>query len=214
MSLPERPSGFHISIVGNVGTGKSTLAKLIQKRLHCSLYLEEPEDYPFLRLFFLSPQSWGFANQLQFVITKFAQQAQIHHHNQCAVQEMSADATHGIWTPASYEIGHMSQAEMTAIGQVYDLLAAAPISKPDLIIVLQASVETLIERIRERGRDYEDLDPKFIQLIELVDKFTAQFIRETPSHLMLIDSETVNFTKRSRAVDAVLGEILTKIQCL
>jgi deoxyadenosine/deoxycytidine kinase len=214
MSPDHPPGGFHLSIVGNVGTGKSTLAKLIQARTGCMLYLEDPGDYLFLRLFFESPHDWGFANQLHFVITKFAQQAQIRRQNQCAVQEMSAFATHFIWTPASHEIEHISPAGVAALDKVYEQMAMTPVSMPDITIILQASVETVKHRIRRRGRDYEALDPRFVRLIEIVDKYTNLFGREVSGGLMMVDTETLDFTRPSTARDALLDEILTRVSYL
>ena len=117
MPLEKQPESFHISIIGNVGTGKSTLARLIQQRLPCQLYLEDPEDYLFVRLFFDAPHDWGFANLLHFVMVKTAQQAQIRQQEQLAVQEMNAYAIRCIWAPALHEISYISQKEMTTIEQ-------------------------------------------------------------------------------------------------
>ena len=213
MPQAERSEGFHIAIVGNVGTGKSTLARLIRKRTDCLLYLEDPRDYPFLRLFFVAPHAWGFANELQFIITKFAQQAHIRSQQQRAVQEMHALATHAIWTPMLHEIGYISQAQMAVMDRVFEVLAAAPVSVPDLTVILQASVATLVRRIKKRGRDYEEIDPQFARVIEIVDRNLARFVETTSDTLLLVDTETLDFTKGSAEVEALLDDILGRVPC-
>jgi deoxyguanosine kinase len=214
MSLGKQPTRFHISILGSVGTGKSTLAKLIQQRVDCTLYLEEPEDHPFLRLFFGAPQLWGFANVLSFAMNKFAQQGHILSHEQLAVQEVDAFANHSIWTPVMHEIGYISQAEMAAICQVYEILSTAPISTPDLRIILQVSLEAQLDRIRKRDREYEDLDPAFVQLIEMLGESFAEFTQNLSGNLMMIDTETVDFTKPSLVLDGLLDDIVNCVPCL
>ena len=211
MSLEKQPAKFHISIIGKVGTGKSTLAKLISQRIDCTLYLEEPEDYPFIRLFFDVPHAWAFANMLSFTMNKFAQQGHICARNQLAVQEVDAFANHAIWTPVLYEIGYISQTEMTVLGQVYDMLSTAPISTPDLSIILQASLDTQLGRIRKRSRDYENLDPVFARLIERLGDSFDQFTEKVSGNVMTIDTETVDFTTPSSARDSVVDSIMKQI---
>jgi deoxyadenosine/deoxycytidine kinase len=211
MTTDRQPDWFHISIIGNVGTGKSTLAELIQERRPCTLYLEEPDDYPFVRLFHESPYVWGFANLLNFIMTKFAQQAQIRHYKQCAVQEMNAIAIHSIWLPASLEIGHISQEEMAIIERVYEQLVVTPVSTPDLRIILQAPVETLIERIQKRGRSFEELNPKFVQLLTILDNNIAQLTQAVSGNAMIIDTETVDFTQPSPTRDVLLDDIVRQV---
>lgn len=213
MSSEQHSQRFHIAIVGNVGTGKSTLARQIEQRTGCMLYLEDPNDYLFLRFFFVAPHDWGFTNELHFVITKIAQQATIRAHNQLAVQEMDAHATHGIWIPTFHEIGYTSQEEVAIMNRVYELLAATPISHPDLYIFLHASLETVFSRIRKRGRDFEELDSNFVHLIGILDGQIARFVQNAPHTLLTIDAEAVDFTKPSPLLDGVLDDICARIRC-
>ena len=126
---------------------------------------------------------------------------------------MNAYAIRCIWAPALHEISYISQKEMTTIEQVYDLLATTPISLPDLSVVLQTSFETQLDRIRKRGRDFEDLAPDFIRLLAILDRKFAQFTEATTGNFMLIDAETVNFTQPSKTRDGLLDAILRQIPC-
>jgi deoxyguanosine kinase len=211
MTHQKRAAKYHISILGKVGTGKSTLARLIQQRVDCTLYLEDPADHPFIRLFFDDPGVWGFANMLTFMLTKIAHQGYIRHFNQLAVQEVDAWANNAIWSPVMRDIGYISQAEVATLGQLYDMLAATPVSTPDLWLVLQVSWETQLNRIRGRGRDYEELAPDFVRLLKLLEQSFAELVAKLPDTAMLIDTEAIDFTQPSRARNDLLDAIVQHI---
>jgi deoxyadenosine/deoxycytidine kinase len=198
----------HISICGNVGVGKSTLALLIAGQINCQLFLEEPEDFPFVENALARPRDWTFINHLDFMLHKFAQQVTIYGTSSPSIQESDAYVNHKLWQPVLLNLGYISQQEYDLLDQVFTV-CSKPVeySRPQLQIVLKAKPETVLRRIHGRGRAYETSAEEIDKVIYQLDEQVNILISTIQMPHLIVDCEDLDLTYASQARDALVNKI-------
>jgi deoxyadenosine/deoxycytidine kinase len=198
----------HISICGNVGVGKSTLARLIAGQIKCQLFLEEPEDFPFVENALARPREWSFINALDFMLHKFAQQVTIYGTSSPSIQEQDTYVNHILWHPVLFNLGYISQQEYDLLDQVFTACnKLVEYSRPQLHIVLKAKPETVLRRIHGRGREYETSAEAIEKLIYQVDEQINILISTIQMPHLIVDCEDLDLTHASQARDELLNKI-------
>jgi deoxyadenosine/deoxycytidine kinase len=153
---PPRPpagSADHVVVAGTIAAGKTTLTRALAARLGLPATVERPEANPFLERFYADRPRWALASQLWFATDSARQHLEIHRQGG-AVQDHSV-----------YENVHVFGAALAAHGilaaEEWELLQAATglfvdsLPPPAVVVLVEAPVEALLERIGARGRAYE-----------------------------------------------------------
>ncbi|MFN8449406.1 MAG: deoxynucleoside kinase [Anaerolineae bacterium] len=200
--------GRHISICGNVGVGKSTLARLIAGQTKCQLFLEEPEYFPFVENALARPRDWSFINQVDFLLHKFAQQVTIYGTSSPCIQEQDAYVNYLLWNPVLFNLGYISQQEHDLVDQIFTLCnKLVEYSRPQLHIVLTAKPETLLRRIHGRGREYETSSKELENLIYQLHEQVSILISTIQMPHLIVDCEDLDLTYASQARDELVNKI-------
>lgn len=162
--MSQRPP--YLIIAGNIGAGKSTLARFIHNVFDVDL-LEEPNDAnPFLADFYQDMPRWAFHAQVNFLAHKAAAHHQIQANPRPIVQDRS------IWEDAEVFAASLARRKIMSREehQTYRLLyegVTADMRPPDLMIYLKCPVGTLLKRIARRGRAMEsEIDDKYLRALE------------------------------------------------
>jgi len=191
----------YLAVEGPIGVGKTTLAKLLNKRLGGMLLLEDAQN-PFLTDFYAGRKGAAFQCQLFFLLTRYQQQ-------QGLLQRSLFDArVVGDYIPQKDKIfAHLTldDSELTIYQKLYGLLMEN-LPKPDAVIYLQASAENLKKRIRQRSREYERQvsDDYLERLAEAYNYFFFHY-RETP--LLIVNTNEVDFGKNPSELDHLLLQV-------
>jgi len=195
----------HIAIEGPIGVGKTTLAELLTNKLDGRLVLEEVENNPFLPDFYKNRQGFAFQTQIFFLMSRYAQQENIAHgdlFSQCIISDY-VFAKDRLFAQLN-----LSEKEMA----LYDKIVSAlekNITPPDLIIYLTASVNTLMQRIKKRARDFEKgFDKNYLET--LCDIYTNFFFNYSKSPLLIIKTDNVDFSQNNDKLSYVIDKILSK----
>lgn len=143
-----------IAIAGNIGVGKSTLARQL-----CEYYLWEPfyepvGENPYLADFYQNMRAWAFHSQIFFLSRRLSHHHQILKRPGTVIQDRTVYEDAEIFARNLHEQGYMNERDYASYRQLYETVIDI-LPPPDLVIYLQASVPTLMERIHSRGRDYE-----------------------------------------------------------
>ncbi|HCU25057.1 MAG TPA: deoxynucleoside kinase, partial [Deltaproteobacteria bacterium] len=141
----------YIAVEGPIGVGKTTLTRLLAEEFQGRLVLEEAEENPFLPAFYKDSRAHAFQTQVFFLLSRYQQQKQL------IQQDLLQQATVSDYLFAKdriFALLNLSEEEISLYERLYRVLDAQ-VPKPDLVIFLQASVETLRERIKKRGIAYE-----------------------------------------------------------
>ena len=193
---------FHIAVEGSIGVGKTSLAKILSKKLQCKLVLEEFEDNPFLAEFYKDPQRYAFQTQLFFLLSRYRQQAEL---QQIDIFSKSIVSDYMFMKDRIFASLNLSDKEMPLYNSVANILEKTMIY-PDLIIFLQSDTERLMKNIKKRGRGYEtDMDANYIDALNQI--YNEFFFRFDKSPLLIINTNDIDFVNDSNDLNEILNII-------
>jgi deoxyguanosine kinase len=191
---------MYIAIEGVIGVGKTTLARLLQPAFQAALLLEVFEENPFLSDFYADRQRYAFQTQIFFLLSRYYQQRR-------AVGELLAErenllSDYTFEKDALFARINLRGDELEMYYRVHEALAEK-IVKPDLILYLRASTDTLMHRITLRDRPYErNMERDYIQ--ELNGAYEAFFgDYHQGSQVLAIDTDDLDYVKDSAALKYV-----------
>ena len=192
----------YIVVEGPIGAGKTSLARVIAHHVGGEELFERPEENPFLERFYGDMARFALATQLTFLFQRADQLAGV------GQFDMFRHATVGDFLldkdPLFARL-NLSDAEYRLYEKVYShLKPQTPI--PDLVIYLQAPVDTLIERVHRRGIDFERRISA-AYLTRLADAYSRHFYRFDAAPLLIVNSERLNFVESREHIELLLARI-------
>ncbi len=143
-----------VAIAGNIGSGKTTLTELLSKRYQWEPYFEAVTDNPYLADFYSDMRRWSLPLQIFFLSKRFEAHQNIVRMHASAIQDRSIYEDVHIFARTLYESENMSERDYKNYILLYENMVQF-LNPPDLMIYVRRSVKCLKERIRERGRHYE-----------------------------------------------------------
>ncbi|HWP20510.1 MAG TPA: deoxynucleoside kinase [Burkholderiaceae bacterium] len=177
----------HIAIEGVIGVGKTTLARRLAAHLSADLFLEKPQDNPFLERFYADPARYAFQAQMYFLFQRVEQ------YRELAQPGMFGDRVVSDFVFAKDAIF----ARLTLNDEEYGLYVqmhrhfARQIPEPDLVLWLQAGVPTLQERIARRGIAMEQgIEAGYLD--RLHEAYVEHFRSYTAAPVLAIDTEGID----------------------
>ena len=192
----------YIVVEGPIGAGKTSLARVLTHHTGGNELFERPEENPFLERFYTDMPRYALATQLTFLFQRADQLAgvgQFDMFRQLTVSDFLLDKD-----PLFARLT-LSDAEYRLYEKIYShLKPQTPI--PDLVIYLQAPVETLIDRVHRRGVDFErKISARY--LARLADAYSRHFYGYTDAPLLIVNSERLNFVDNQEHVRLLLARI-------
>jgi len=158
---------YYIGIAGNIGVGKTTFTKMICEKYNWDPHFEIVIDNPYLEDFYKEMKKWSFHLQIFFLSKRFQVQKQISNLSNTIVQDRTIYEDAQIFARSIYEIGNMSKRDWDNYNELFNEMTSY-LKKPDLIVYLKASTDTLIDHIKSRGRDYEkNIDLEYLHLLNI-----------------------------------------------
>lgn len=178
----------YIVVEGPIGVGKTSLAQRLADHLGAGTLLEKPQDNPFLERFYQDPQRHAMATQLFFLFQRINE---LRDHAQMDMFTTRTVSDYLFEKDALFARLNLSEDEFKLYQNIYESLAPqAP--TPDLVIYLQASTDTLVERVQRRGRNYErSLSDDYLS--RLGNSYGEFFYQYEDAPLMMVNSENLNF---------------------
>ena len=196
---------MHIAIAGNIGSGKTTLTRLLAKHFGWTPHFEEVDHNPYLDSFYEDMQRWSFNIQIFFLNSRFRQVIDIRNSGKNVVQDRTIYEDAMIFAPNLYSMGLMESRDFENYRSLFDLMAKF-IQAPDLLIYLRASVPTLIRQIAKRNRDYEQ-SIRLDYLSNLNERYEQWISGYKEGKLLIIESDNLELENPED-----LGGIVEKIE--
>ncbi len=198
-----------IAVAGNVGVGKSSLTRLLSEYLCWEPFYEAVDDNPYLADFYQDMRTWSFHSQIYFLSRRLSHHRQIIERPGTVIQDRTVYEDAEIFARNLYLQGHMTERDWHSYWLLYQTVITI-LPPPDLVIYLQASVPVLLERIRQRGRDYEQqITAEYLsQLNRLYDAWVESF---TLCPVLTVPTDTLDFVMVNSHLELIASRVLDKL---
>ncbi|MFN2160289.1 MAG: deoxynucleoside kinase [Anaerolineales bacterium] len=198
-----------IAVAGNIGVGKSSLVNLLSDRLVWQPFYEPVSENPYLQDFYKDMRTWAFHSQIYFLTKRLRTHRKLIDYPGPAIQDRTVYEDAEIFARNLFRNGHINKRDYNAYCELYQVLTEF-LPPPDLVIYLRATVSTLMERIRRRGRDYEQkIDPEYLeQLNKLYEEWIAGF---NLCPVLTVPVDQLNYVSNPRHLDLIERKVLEKL---
>jgi deoxyadenosine/deoxycytidine kinase len=203
---------MHIAIAGNIGSGKTTLTRLLSKHYKWEPHYEDVDDNPYLTDFYEDMQRWSFNLQIYFLNSRFNQILNIRKSGKKVVQDRTIYEDASIFAPNLHSMGLMSTRDFDNYYSLFELMTRV-IEPPDLLIYLRASVPTLVNQIGKRGRKYEN-SIRLDYLTRLNERYEAWVQGYKAGKLLIIDVDNLDFMNKVEDLSHIIDRIDAEIHGL
>ena len=197
--------------MGTMGSGKTTVAKLLAQELKFSLLEENFGENAFLPRFYQDMKRWAFHSQTFFLMEKITQMLEtpklLEGHN--VVQDTPIQQDAFSYAKAQHVLGNIDDAEWKLYLKIYHSFEPY-LPKPNLVIYLETSVPALADRIEKRGRGYEQKIPQ--SYLELLDMLNHKWLGENKTiPVLMIETDGLNIVRSKIAQEKLLDQIRKKL---
>ncbi|GGH83172.1 deoxyadenosine/deoxycytidine kinase [Filimonas zeae] len=191
-----------ITIEGNIGAGKTTLAHLLSKKLNARLILEEFADNPFLPRFYENPKQYAFPLELFFMAERFKQLKEMLHTNDLFQTVTVSDY---LFTKCLlFAKVNLPEEEFRLYQKLFDIIHQQLIF-PDILIYLHSPVNKLQANIKKRNRGYEQHIPDEY-LINIQETYTS-YIKQKNIKTIIVDASNADFLSNDLHVQVILDAL-------
>lgn len=200
----------YIIVSGNIGVGKTTLVQKVGEYFNWHTVYESVTDNPYLVDFYSNMKYWSFHLQVYFLGCRVKQYLEASKLSKSIIMDRSIYEDVNIFLPALYDLGNITKRDYDTVLQMYNVIKES-IPSPDLLIYLKAPVEIIMQRISKRGLkfDYKNISKDYLKLISsYYEKWIKQY---TLCPVLIINTETVNYTEDVECLKKVAKQILEKL---
>ncbi len=208
MASPKKQPDFrHLAIAGNIGSGKTTLAKKLADAYGWNLQPEDLSSNPYLEDFYEDMKRWGFHMQIHLLVQRFNRVREIREASKPTIQDRTIYEDADIFAPNLHEMGLIDSRDYANFRALYETMSAA-LPPPDLMIYLKASVGSLVTNIERRGRKYED-NIRLDYLKRLNSRYDEWAETYTTGKILIVNVDECNFADDR---EGELASIVAKIE--
>ena len=204
---------MHIAIAGNIGSGKTTLTKMLAAHYGWIPKFESVDFNPYLSDFYEDMERWSFNLQIYFLNKRFKDVVDISRCDDIIIQDRTIFEDARIFAPNLHAMGLMSSRDFENYTDLFDLMMSL-VSPPDLLIYLRSSIPNLIAQIQKRGREYEK-SIRIDYITGLTERY-EEWIKDYKGNLLIIDADHIkfgnnpeDFSKVTDMIDAQLFGLFT-----
>ena len=195
----------YIVVEGVIGVGKTSLTKLLSTRTSGRLNLEVVEENPFLTQFYQDRSAFAFQTQIFFLLSRYRQQQNLFQHDMFSSTLIS---DYLFAKDRIFANLNLSDDELVLYNQLATILEQR-VLKPDLVIYLQARTTVLMQRIRWRGRAFEqDMDEGYLNALNAAYSYFFHHYKDSP--LLVVNTDNLDFVNVPGDFDLLFDQIEEK----
>ena len=181
---------MHIAIAGNIGSGKTTLTKMLAKRYGWTPRFEPVDNNPYLDDFYHDMNRWSFNLQVYFLNKRFKEVVEISQSDENIIQDRTIFEDAKIFAPNLHDQGYMSDRDFENYSDLFDLMMSL-VKLPQLMIYIRSSIPTLVKHIEKRGRSFEK-SIRIDYLTGLQQRY-EDWIKNYKGELIISDGDKLSF---------------------
>ncbi len=203
----------HIAIAGNIGVGKTSLAKILSKNYNWKLELESVKNNPYLSDFYKDMDKWSFHLQIYFLNNRFEQNQKILNSKKPVIQDRTIYEDEVIFTKNLYESGYLKKREYDNYLKLFNSIIKY-VKPPDLIIYLRnKNIGKLVNNIEKRDRVFEkSIQIQYLKNLHLsYEKWIKNY---NLNKILIVDVTELDFIKNTKDLEFVIDKINIEINGL
>ncbi len=191
----------HIAVEGPIGVGKTSLVERLAAHYEGVKVLEDVTN-PFLEPFYRGRAGAAFQVQIFFLLSRHRQHVEI---SQLDLFTRLVVADYTMVKDRIFARLNLNDEEFRLYDRLFQLLTPG-LPRPDLVIYLEAAVETCMKRIRLRGREFERaMDPEYLR--RLKDAYNAHFFRYNETPLLVVNTDEIDFVNNREDFDNLVEQV-------
>lgn len=199
---------MHIAIAGNIGSGKTTLTKMLAAHYGWTPKFESVDYNPYLSDFYEDMERWSFNLQIYFLNKRFKDVVDINKCDDVIIQDRTIYEDARIFAPNLHDMGLMSSRDFENYNDLFELMMSL-VGAPDLMIYLRSSIPNLISQIQKRGREYEK-SIRIDYITGLNEKY-EKWISSYNHNLLILDVDRLKFENNPEHFREVTDKIDAKL---
>jgi deoxyadenosine/deoxycytidine kinase len=201
---------YFLSISGNIGSGKTSLAGMLANKFGWKPFFESVEDNPYLKDFYGDMKKWAFHLQIYFLSKRFNDYQYIFNNHSSVILDRTIFEDGEIFAKNLYEMGNMSNRDWENYRNLYNILVKY-LHPVDLMIYLRSDVDFLYERIMKRNRGFETTISKDY-LASLNKNYEEWIAGYDFSDLLIIDVRKLDYVNNEKDFEILIEMMREKIQ--
>ena len=201
-----------IVLAGTIGAGKSSLAKALGEHLGTDVYYEAVDNNPVLDLYYQDPKKYAFLLQIYFLNKRFESIKMAYaQENNVLDRSIFEDE---LFLTLNYKNGNVTKTELeiyqNLLSNMLEEMEGMPKKRPDLLVYIDVSFETMLSRIEQRGRSYEQIDEQpglKTYYHQVHEEYPTWYENYDASPKIRINGDALDFVNNAEDLEKVLTEI-------
>ena len=182
---------MHIGIAGNIGSGKTTLTKMLSDHYGWTAKYESVVENPYLEDYYRDISRWSFNLEVYFLEQRFKDVLEISRSKNTIVQDRTIFEGVYVFVANNLAMGNLSKRDFQTYMELFDLMMSL-VNTPDLLIYLRSSVPHLFSQIEKRGRLYEKgITLEYLK--GLNDRYEKFICEDYKGKVLIVDVENLDF---------------------
>ena len=196
---------MHIGIAGNIGSGKTTLTRMLAQHYGWTPRYESVTHNPFLEDYYKDIPRWSFNLEVYFLEQRFQDVLEIAKSDKVIIQDRTLYEGVYIFVANNYAMGNLSERDFKTYMSLFHMLTSL-VNPPDLMIYLRSSIPHLVSQIQKRGRDYEQ-SISIEYLKGLNDRYEKFIGEDYKGKVLTIDADNLDFENRPEDFSLITDKI-------
>ena len=196
---------MHIGIAGNIGSGKTTLTRMLSEHYGWTPKYEAVSYNPYLEDYYKDISRWSFNLEIYFLEQRFGDVLEIAKSKDVIIQDRTIFEGVYVFVANNYAMGNLSDRDFETYMGLFEKMMSV-VKPPDLLIYLRCSVPHLVSQIQKRGRDYEQ-SISLEYLKGLNDRYEKFIGEDYKGRVLCIDADSLDFENNPEDFSSVTDRI-------
>ena len=196
---------MHIAVAGNIGSGKSTLTKMLAKHYGWEPRFEAVDRNPYLEDYYRDIHRWSFNLEIYFLKERFRDLIAISQSEHTIIQDRTIFEGVYVFMENNRSMGNLSDRDYATYMELFEQMISM-VRLPDLLIYLRASVPHLVNNIQQRGRDYEQ-SMQLEDLQNLNERYDDFIYHKYQGRVMTIEKDNLDFLHNPKDLARIIDRI-------